>query len=1295
MSTTSSYRQDGFHPNLPSRANSMASDLSDYTHMPVPIRRRSLMTPGVATRLEDPRHSQPVRGRLHKEPPVRRMSAAPAPLSNSGFFTKIKRSQTLPSSTEHEPPCFYDTSELMPREKPEELRNRLKPIENLTFRRSIETQRVDTPNEMGHIGAFKLGSLRVMNGEVNHTPATPRNLETEREVDYFHLLRAQMPQGHQTQSDPTIPTLQAHSTTGPAELSGESPQRSVNLVRKGFSFEKERSPIGIGFDDNKITEIRAPPRSTSEFAESYRLELDFTTPFSDYDLLTQSPNEVRFTKKDLIGDEDLSDPPAPPELCQSRAIGNGRRKGDELFMPAGLLTAQHSKPNVRALAAASESGSRKTGSGYSSHASLKSLKPTKRTMDSAPTVPEKTAPEQPMKSYLAHSKSVRSQDSTCSGRVAAVVMSPFPAEPLVPLVPPEEAPPAPPKFGSAPEDFQIMEEATPKPISKVEDLTRKPVATSIVSSASPHPTMAPPPVPTMPAPMPPTAHATPASQPANMNAAANVKVPSTRPPVHKPFSVPVPPQNTGTLSESESEREPIKVVRYTSVRAGERPSLTLVQRRKSTANVLHKATGRPPSRPPMATTNRPRTGSFRLGRHNRSSSEDSLASIKNFLSRSRTNSVETREQAPVTVQHVGDLQPESIPAVPTNFAQGLTERAKSGLCSSTGMRWGAHNRNLEQANSNSKDEKDNIVPTSEVAKALRRKSLPASTLTARAIAMSSYYGPDSDLEKAKQDRRRRSVDGRSIRSTHSNKSNGSRECQEGVRKGFEEEITNVEAIAGALGKTPYDIALDDTRRQPEQNSNSSSDSSVSTVRPKSSIDLIRGRNGPRRDQSGRIIGMDEASASQFARNRSQIRAMAVERRESLMALQGQANIISHTSQDQNEFEPKVGNSSFAKQLAAQAGNNVGVGGLKKRPVSLSDVPPMPALNVDEIKNKMRAKGKMPGVAPASDKPAVSSSKGVRKRNSGRGRHSMFGIKRESSTQLEGVEGGVYKFATAPPIGQPTDSSASSVSGSEVSNTTPQSNLESATSVSSNGSENGTCNAIAHTKTKVVALVPGSVAPVAPAGEGIDGILDAVLAPLSSANPSVPASQSITSSYNPYQSSGLTSPFGTRFPPPVSAASPANFTITSSLSPAGSTASSTTGYATPPQRPRLQSALSSRSSNGSSPSSFHTANSGSPQKKVGFDVSPATVMTPSMAPKWQGPSPKELAEMAMAAKSGEKGKGAARSQSALDSRDIDKRVGKGVDVTRPISEQAVRPKDEKRRNFGLGLGGSKLKQSVEV
>lgn len=66
-------------------------------------------------------------------------------------------------------------------------------------------------------------------------------------------------------------------------------------------------------------------------------------------------------------------------------------------------------------------------------------------------------------------------------------------------------------------------------------------------------------------------------------------------------------------------------------------------------------------------------------------------------------------------------------------------------------------------------------------------------------------------------------------------------------------------------------------------------------------------------------------------------------------------------------------------------------------------------------------------------------------------------------------------------------------------------------------------------------------------------------------------------------------------------------------------------------------------------------------------------------------------MAMAAKQGAGAKKEMVRSSSAQER-YDKMEGK---EDRPISEQAVRPKNEKRKSFGVGGGGSKLKSSVEA
>lgn len=1343
MSTTSSYTQNNFQPSRAnsmrldsmtrmdstSRLNSMTSETSDAAFMPPPMRRRSLMTPGVATRVEDPSKYPLPSQKLQKEPLVtRRMSVQPpAPVSNSSFFTKIRRSQTLPSDAES--PDYYNSSET-PKETPEEILDRLQPLPKPTFRRSLELQRVNTPNDMGHIGGFKLGSLRITNGTVSPS-ATPKHVEKAREVDYFHLQRAALGATVQTVSDPNVRTLQAISTKepAPAELSAVSPERATRPRSQGhsFSFEQTRSPIGDKYDDSQILELRPPPLSTADLAESYRLELDFTSPF--YESLTTSPDEVG-------AENSLS------ELSQTNGglltPGNGRRQGDELFLPESMKVSRPPSQENRLLQSVARQGPNgglmKTDSGYSSHASLKSLQngPLERTSP-APSVPEKAPLGAPTKeTYVAYAaaKSVRSVESDCA---PTVVMSPLPAEPEPPTTPPKEKP--------SKADFWKTQHApkTPKPISKVEDLTRKPVGETQASPDRALPR-------------------TPQKEQKKQDANATSKV---RPPIPRPYSISVAPQNTRDSVDTQAEREPIKVVRYTSVKEGPKPSLvenmpkrkpTQKLQKESTQKVLQKATGRPP----LAIRARSQSNSAANAAfgHKRSDSSDSLQSLKNMISggsrrNSRSNSIDRTNLELPAVQKVTDIDSDyAIPVAPklkdrsNIFSIGY---AKNLWAESEEQKKEKENEKLdkdaEKANSKQskaakkemnkdekkdkadKKEKESAAPSAEeIEKSIRRKSLPASTPSERALAMLSM-GPTSSQKSWRQ-----SLDTKSDASIKSNDSN--RELQ--IRKEFEQEITSFENIAGSLGASPYDVAMKSAVAHGHSSSSNSSDSSLSTIKPKEDRP-----KGPMRDQSGRVVGMDEISASQFARNRSQIRAMQQERRETLMALHGTPQDIDDQNQ-QRSFAPQIGNSSFAKQLAAQAGSSIGQ--KISTPTSIGaapDAPPLPTLNFDELKHKglTRSKSKK-ALTTSSAGPPVSALNGIRKRNSGKGRQNMSGRHKELSTQIEMPE----RFAPLPPSERPTDSSASSISGSEASITTPMSQPESSTSVSSNGSENSASQGKINAPVKqkgMVSLFRSIQVP--PTGAGIDGILDAVLAPMTPSptktnftitNSSNTAGFTMSSPQSAAQSQPKPNIFGTRPPPPVSP-SAASFNIAGeqkpnifgtrappAISPSRSTFS--TNYYTPqshfspsspsptfpptvqattapavssplasPTRPRLQSAMSSRSSVGSSPSTFSVE-----KKRVAISTAPATILTPSMAPRWQGPSPAELAEMAMMAKSGAKGKEplAGRSHSAQGAYDKGP-AGAGQGEGRPSSEQGVRPKNVKRRSFGLG--GSKLKSSVEA
>jgi len=266
----------------------------------------------------------------------------------------------------------------------------LQPLEKPTFRRSIEQQRVHTPNDLGHIGSFKLGSLRIVNGHAS-PGGTPKRIETAREPDYFHMQRA----GVTPQTQQNIQSLK-NTTDRPVELSAEAIEREQRPTTRSsaFSFEHTRSPTdNYGGSPNlsqqrkaptsssvqqnnpkRVTPVNKPvelsadtskstPRPTTrgsafsfeqarpsadfqtngtkapqkpkvltafELAESYRSELDdfIVSPIKDSELDQSSRNTGLASQP--------TETPEIHELSQESSIGNGRRQGDELFLPGGL-----------------------------------------------------------------------------------------------------------------------------------------------------------------------------------------------------------------------------------------------------------------------------------------------------------------------------------------------------------------------------------------------------------------------------------------------------------------------------------------------------------------------------------------------------------------------------------------------------------------------------------------------------------------------------------------------------------------------------------------------------------------------------------------------------------------------------------------------------------------------------------------------------------------------------------------------------------------------------------------------
>ena len=162
---------------------------------------------------------------------------------------------------------------------------------------------------------------------------------------------------------------------------------------------------------------------------------------------------------------------------------------------------------------------------------------------------------------------------------------------------------------------------------------------------------------------------------------------------------------------------------------------------------------------------------------------------------------------------------------------------------------------------------------------------------------------------------------------------------------FERHITAPSTSTISLGASPYDAG-------------------AAAIAPSPTPAANPATNPPRRDRTGRIIGMDEESASNFARARSKARVKEKERREVLVTRMAQSisegnDGLAPAAAAAATGEAVPNNSSFAKKLAIQS---------QRTPVpsaAATNIPPVPTLNVPvpEARQSPLMKGKREKIGP--------------------------------------------------------------------------------------------------------------------------------------------------------------------------------------------------------------------------------------------------------------------------------------------------------------------------------------------
>lgn len=848
--------RSGTSPALSARINlSEQVPLQPENYTAYSARRRSHLTPGVATRMSEANEERRS-SRLQKQHPKARRQSAAALEPSQTFSYQPERSKTLPSEDEI---YSYYNDENKPSESLGEAPEMLAPLQKPRFREDItNTQRMSTPTDLRHIGSFELGSLRITNGAATpnaaNTPKARRGIAADSDVDNVSLRttavslaslarRHPMEQGsmHELKQPRQLEIM-----VNPAELSIDPPSRSPSTATKQSAYSDQ---LGISRASSQRLET-APqiPGGATEFADFYRLDIDFRPSLFSPDLSMPSSPKLEAVSKhtaeedelfedaksDLAVFEDarseferrspLSERRSPLSERRSPLSEAPRRQNDELYLPAVEPVSQRrSEQTMDTSTHARLEPLAVTDSGYSSYTSLGSVESSRsqsklRDASESPTERDDRELVQPAEVDMSSQPRVPKADYWRTQHAPGDMTRDYRAEPIVPP-PMREAPSEPPKY-------QMQRPPIPT------------TATHIDDSMEPQP-----------------------------------------------------------------EAELIKSISNSTTTSPKRPPLL---QSRTTGNVLQKSS-----------QNRPNS----LAVQGRTNSDETITPVKKKWHR---HSSQLSSEVPITAQRIDEPGKTKVPAVPKQLSHTFKERARR----LSGFR---HTKTTVSDNVEPEKEKPAPPPSkAEVQRSIRRQSSPALMPGIRLVTAPSSIAPSPT-----------STPSRSPKSLSPPKDTAKDTQSRGAN--FECHITNSSTVATSLGASPYDAGA--------------SALSLSSLAP--SVASAAAAGPPRRDRTGRLIGMDEESASNFARARSQVRAAEraaeAERREALVTRMAQS--ISEGS-DSRVVAPVPNNSSFANQLAIQSQRTL------TPSTAAAGVPPVPTLMVPDGKRQSPLmKGKREKVGP--------------------------------------------------------------------------------------------------------------------------------------------------------------------------------------------------------------------------------------------------------------------------------------------------------------------------------------------
>lgn len=327
---------------------------------------------------------------------------------------------------------------------------------------NLPGRRVATPNDLdyGHIGAYKLGSLRITNGTASPTPSVERpvTMSGRNENTTTEESRGSA-QGHRhglSQRSNTISVL-PEIVKPPWITRAESPLRQEYVEE--YVEEERDDALAINthlplpeFSQFKFTDA-VSPTSSLDLARDYMNDLA-RSPFSFEESPPASPI-LEATSKHMAVEDDLFEPePGTPEIPKVR----GHESFDSGY-PAEVVNSQDDR-KVRGPRELTPKPLAKADSGYSSNVSLRSFKGSH-----PPSIPVKEAPPTPPKPVRVPSSTYSVSSSSYSVNSEKTIrpqrsLPALPNEDNVPAQSSGQPPPIPPKNSDARDYAKLTPDAS-------------------------------------------------------------------------------------------------------------------------------------------------------------------------------------------------------------------------------------------------------------------------------------------------------------------------------------------------------------------------------------------------------------------------------------------------------------------------------------------------------------------------------------------------------------------------------------------------------------------------------------------------------------------------------------------------------------------------------------------------------------------------------------------------------------------------------------------------------------------